>query len=593
MKPSLSKVIQKAGFTRSRLTPESWFCILSFGGFFFTSGASPNAIPLYLLATYTLANPRKFINSFLDEADSALFKITLILIGYWCLSVFWSSAVSPEAAMRTILHGLLLVNLFLAFVIASDTWKRFPIFLCKTVVGAAVVSAVASLLSLGPEILVAGRLQGLGRLENPVVAGIMYGFALTIVLCLLKFTSNKLNRYFWLFIALLLFVSVVLTETRLALLAIFGACLFLFVYPIRALRFGLLFCIFVAFLGVGAISLFITDTPSPLVQRVWDSGNSMPLNSNSQLDNLDGTNRPAGIKAVYHSYGNEIQSVDGIMTIVHATEPALAAGWSALPVEPGKLYTAKLVLRSDQRSMRGLFVRVHERSDLPSGATHIANNPGHKEIGVADEQSHTALALDRPVPANWTTYYFTYVPAEDVFWASLVVSNWVGNGLNPLLIDEVSIYENDSLFAAVSNWLTKRVWISKGFSQRDWIWSESIDRAAKQNILLGLGYSGSEDIGRKMGKKIEHPHSVFVSQFHYGGIIGVLFLAALIFEAIRCARLRLSIESTIASACLCFACVAFAFDGGRLVEKINMVWLVFWLPIMLLIQQCKSNHTHR
>jgi hypothetical protein len=574
------------------LTPEAWCIILCFGGFFLASGSTANVVPLYILAIWTLMNPLALRARLRELSGNTLFQASLMLILYWCISVFWARVINLEAAFKAILHGLLLINVFIAFYSASRTMGSFPLFLCKAVATLGAVSAFISLVSLLFGAQESGRLEGYGRLDNSVIAGIGYGFALVLALCFLKSERNNPIARYWLVVSLVLLLAVVFSETRLAILAVVGSMVFVGLETnrrkaIRLVAGGAT----VLLLTVMLLSGLLATNPISPVQEVWQEGQLSPLNSNSQFDEIDRFGRPAGVKAVYHSYGDELSASDGTMTLSHPSQSAIAAGWRALAVEAGEFYVVKVTLRGEEKSPRGLFVAFHERDDLPDGASHIALNPGRRETGVVEYESQTNFALDAMIPEQWSTYYYGYVAPETASWVSLVISNWVGNGVKPLYLDEVSIYKSESALARIIHHLREVGWISKGFSERDWIWLESAQHALRENLLLGTGYSGVGYIGKDMDKLMQHPHSVFVAQFYYGGLIGFMMLCGVLFQAIRCLSHSYSLEYTICSAALCFACLALAFDGNRLVDKVNIIWLVFWLPIIMLVQQDESKST--
>ena len=121
--------------------------------------------------------------------------------------------------------------------------------------------------------------------------------------------------------------------------------------------------------------------------------------------------------------------------------------------------------------------------------------------------------------------------------------------------------------------------VRRGLSFRPDIWSEFIGRSMAANPLLGVG-SGTESYWETPVLTFQHPHSVFVSAFFFGGLVG---LGLLLLVLVTCARhLRVAETSevrTLAIMLLGFGVVFSVFDGDNILTKIDYLWWLIWLPI--------------
>ena len=81
---------------------------------------------------------------------------------------------------------------------------------------------------------------------------------------------------------------------------------------------------------------------------------------------------------------------------------------------------------------------------------------------------------------------------------------------------------------------------------------------------------------------IQHPHSVFIATFYYGGLIGLVLYLGLILRAIQSlAGMGQNNARLLASMLLAFGLTATLLDGNELIEKVNYLWFLVWLPVGL------------
>jgi hypothetical protein len=136
------------------------------------------------------------------------------------------------------------------------------------------------------------------------------------------------------------------------------------------------------------------------------------------------------------------------------------------------------------------------------------------------------------------------------------------------------------LFALMVNQHFPSAWeqlIERGLGHRPEIWQMAITEVGG-NILLGLGALATPAFPLVTWDGIpfnaHHPHSVFVSDYYFGGITGLALLVVTTVLAVRRAGTR-------ASAMLLFGVFILILDGGQVVDKVNAIWLLLWLPVGL------------
>jgi len=121
--------------------------------------------------------------------------------------------------------------------------------------------------------------------------------------------------------------------------------------------------------------------------------------------------------------------------------------------------------------------------------------------------------------------------------------------------------------------------IKRGLSFRPEIWAEFISRSIEVNPLLGAG-SGSDSHWETLELSFKHPHSIFVSAFFFGGLVGLSLLVGLLVACVH--HLYLAEESevkTLAVMTLVYGVTVGVFDGDNVLTKIDYLWWVVWFPV--------------
>ena len=80
----------------------------------------------------------------------------------------------------------------------------------------------------------------------------------------------------------------------------------------------------------------------------------------------------------------------------------------------------------------------------------------------------------------------------------------------------------------------------------------------------------------------KHAHSIYFATFFYGGIIGLILLLSLLAASFGALfRMGAGQKVILAVTTLLYSVIVLIFDGDRLLEKVDFMWVVFWLPIAL------------
>jgi hypothetical protein len=125
--------------------------------------------------------------------------------------------------------------------------------------------------------------------------------------------------------------------------------------------------------------------------------------------------------------------------------------------------------------------------------------------------------------------------------------------------------------------------------QRSAIWASTVDKIFENSLFFGVGYSvqplplGNCSLGGEC--QYQHPHNLFVSTIHQLGLVGFLLLFTLYLVALSSLFERKSPNRWALGGCLFYSAAVFMFDGQQLVANMNFVWLIFWLPIFLVIRE--------
>lgn len=117
------------------------------------------------------------------------------------------------------------------------------------------------------------------------------------------------------------------------------------------------------------------------------------------------------------------------------------------------------------------------------------------------------------------------------------------------------------------------------------IWQEVASRV-QSDWLIGLGYRIPFEFTLPYGQIIYQPHSIYLTALYYGGMVGLVALAVLLLGAWKESQLEIS------KALLAYAVIIGAFDFSLLLVNGEIEWLLFWLPLAMVLADFVKIKAH-
>lgn len=127
------------------------------------------------------------------------------------------------------------------------------------------------------------------------------------------------------------------------------------------------------------------------------------------------------------------------------------------------------------------------------------------------------------------------------------------------------------------------------------VWESTLAASFDDGLMFGLGYSALstpnidceevEVIRMGILCTFQHPHNLFVSVIYQLGLVGFLVLFALYLVALGGLFERRSEQRWLLGGALFYSAAIFMFDGSLIVANMDFVWLIFWLPIFLIMRE--------
>lgn len=171
---------------------------------------------------------------------------------------------------------------------------------------------------------------------------------------------------------------------------------------------------------------------------------------------------------------------------------------------------------------------------------------------------------------------------------------WLGYGL--AILTTALLHHNRHsrkwllLAAGLAGLLAIWLWpvlFSRGLSLRDIIWGQWFDRI-KEFWLIGAGAGRKFEICIAQNHCFNQAHNLFLQFFYEYGIIGLTLLLSMLILAFKRSLIR-SYWSTplggVGLPLLIFATTTALFDYHTVMNRPGVYWLVFWLPIGLVLSQ--------
>jgi putative inorganic carbon (hco3(-)) transporter len=173
-------------------------------------------------------------------------------------------------------------------------------------------------------------------------------------------------------------------------------------------------------------------------------------------------------------------------------------------------------------------------------------------------------------------------------WAGLLVSipctvllqqNFSGRTKAVILFSLMAAAVTVSLMTWLGGYWDEVLLRSTSF--RPEIWTRSVQLTMESNLMVGHGAPAGSELLID-GTVHKHAHSIYFATFFYGGIIGLILLLSLLAASFGALfRMGAGQKVILAVTTLLYSVIVLIFDGDRLLEKVDFMWVVFWLPIAL------------
>ncbi|HEB26569.1 MAG TPA: hypothetical protein ENI05_02160 [Porticoccus sp.] len=123
---------------------------------------------------------------------------------------------------------------------------------------------------------------------------------------------------------------------------------------------------------------------------------------------------------------------------------------------------------------------------------------------------------------------------------------------------------------------------NRGMSWRPEIWSSVLERVKDCGMWFGCGYGGWKSDAVVVGDmKFDHPHSIYLGQFFYGGIVALVsyicLLAGFLFHGLRVRRAIPWVLVLTAGVSVTLT------EGSKLLTTPSPIWLVLFFPMAMIL----------
>lgn len=130
----------------------------------------------------------------------------------------------------------------------------------------------------------------------------------------------------------------------------------------------------------------------------------------------------------------------------------------------------------------------------------------------------------------------------------------------------------------------------RGDSFRLSTWRELLPRVWSDGPWLGLGLLTPGTV-MVDGYMVVHPHNIYISVFHQGGLVGFGLLMVVVLSALRSLLVHYDRpEAKLGLAMFAVGLSGLLLDGVTVVEKIGWMWFIFWLPVAIALGLTNRIH---
>lgn len=131
---------------------------------------------------------------------------------------------------------------------------------------------------------------------------------------------------------------------------------------------------------------------------------------------------------------------------------------------------------------------------------------------------------------------------------------------------------------AILGFVDWQSWLARADSFRLEIWQQIFDLVG-DHWLLGLGYRTPFSMTLSNGQFIAQPHSIYVTAYYFGGIVGLLLLSDLWSFTFWYLCKSRQPHRVLAVALAVYALIFALVDFSTLLVNAEIEWLLFWLPV--------------
>lgn len=140
-------------------------------------------------------------------------------------------------------------------------------------------------------------------------------------------------------------------------------------------------------------------------------------------------------------------------------------------------------------------------------------------------------------------------------------------------------------FALSFSWLDwSQLWdgLTRSMPFRMEIWTNVLSQAVERPVFgHGVLYEPNVQVGEHV---FSHAHSIYVSTFFYGGLVGLALYGLMILCALYYAYINRAQEKYLfAFIVIIFASIALSSDVGKVIASPNDLWFYFWFPIGIIL----------
>jgi hypothetical protein len=430
------------------------------------------------------------------------------------------------------------------------------------------------------------RLAGFGRLSHPVVSALVYG---SVFLCAAYFAREAKTpggKIIYIAIAALVMGTILLTQTRSALL---GSTLAIFVFFITGSREKLRISgtlipslILLIFSSI-ALTLWYTLLFSPK-NILAQSTNRELINSNPTFGNWISANQPESIISIHGSiHRPNISRADGDSVQIHANGGRVGLVWPAFEIDQKSKYYIRTEIRATEAITNGIYLRAQESDNSEILKEYVLINGSDEKFVPADREV-PFLLQNRGLSEEYTTFVSDYSPTTNAKWSSLTLMQWDANKNVPIIVRKLEIYrvgiESHPVLYANHVLGNFSPLFKRGFSNRNEIWLTALNLIYPEQLVFGFGLSTDSNIRPLDNANFQHLHSIFVSALFYGGLSSLLLLLIVYqLAALKISDSENEFEGSICLTLVVYGIVALSVDGDNILTRINYLWILFWFPL--------------